>query len=159
MYRSVSGAGLLLTRTRALALLLAALLGAGCASDPMHHKQELQEALQRFLHAVNSANADAFVASFAEDATAFFPSAANAQRRRGSTEIRRAIEPSFAQGPRNPPAQLSDLVVTVDGDSAIASFDAVDGAMHSRRTLVLQRRQGQWKIVHLHASNVTASNP
>jgi ketosteroid isomerase-like protein len=60
----------------------------------------------------------------------------------------------FAQGPRTPAAQLGDLVISQQGDFAVASFDAGSGMMHARRTLVLRKVDGQWRIVHLHASNV-----
>ena len=117
---------------------------------------EVRAFVERFLRSVNASNTDDFIACFASDATAFFPSAA--ARRTGTDAIRKAVQPTFAQGPRNPPAQLDDLVITMQGRMAVASFDASNGTMHSRRTLVLQQISGEWKIIHLHASNVVESN-
>ena len=111
--------------------------------------------VERFVQSVNASKTDDFVACFAPDASAFFPSGATAARRTGLDAIRKAVQPVFAQGPRNPPAQLKDLIITTTADMAVASFDASDDVVHSRRTLVLQRMAGEWKIIHLHASNVS----
>src|SRR5712671_3270296 len=132
--------------------LLAAFLVSSCATSPRASEGAVRILLERFLRSVNASDIEAFLDCFATDATAFFPT--TAARRVGIAEIRQAVQPAFALGPRNPPAHLGDLVITVDGDRSIASFDSSNGTMHSRRTLVLRRRAGAWKIVHLHASNV-----
>jgi len=143
---------------KAAVCVVALLLTSSCATTRQDSEVEVRAVVERFLQAVNASNTDDFVACFASDATAFFPSSASASRRTGSEEIRKAVQPVFAQGPRNPPAQLSDLVMTAQGSTAVASFDAVSGTLHSRRTLVLQKISGAWKIIHLHASNVTDAN-
>ena len=127
---------------------------AGCATHRGDGSADVRVFVERFVQSVNASNTDDFVACFAPDASAFFPSGATAARRTGLDAIRKAVQPVFAQGPRNPPAQLKDLIITTTAEMAVASFDASDGAAHSRRTLVLQRLAGEWKIVHLHASNV-----
>jgi uncharacterized protein (TIGR02246 family) len=141
---------------RAAAILIGALLFTSvCATAPHENSAEVRAFVARFVQSVNASNTDAFVGCFASDATAFFPSGATAARRTGVDAIRKAVQPVFAQGPRNPPAQLTDLVITIDAGMAVASFDASDGVAHSRRTLVLQKIAGEWKIIHLHASNVS----
>jgi uncharacterized protein (TIGR02246 family) len=140
-----------------IAVLAIALLAASCATT-QRGEVEVRAFVERFVQSVNASDTDAFVACFATDATAFFPSGATASRRTGSEAIRRSVRPVFAQGPRNPPAQLTDLVITVQDAMAVASFDARDGATHSRRTLVMRKIAGEWKIVHLHASNVTEAS-
>lgn len=125
-----------------------------CTSVVTQDDASVRRFAEEFLTAVNTANTDRFVACFAADATAFFPSMASAQRRRGIEQIRRAVEPVFAQGPRNPPARLDDLEIDVDGKLAVVSFDAGNGTLHARRTLILHRTAGKWQITHLHASNV-----
>jgi hypothetical protein len=40
------------------------------------------------------------------------------------------------------------------GDTAVVTLQWADRRMN-RRTLVLQRQQGKWLIVHIHASVVT----
>ena len=138
-----------------IAIALCACTAARTHADGDHVDAELRSLLDRFIKAVNLADTDGFVACFATDATAFFPSSASAARRSGIAEIRRAVEPVFAQGPRTSPAHLGDLEITRQGNLAVASFDAGSGVAHARRTLVLRNIEGRWQIVHLHASNVT----
>ena len=128
---------------------------ASCIAPQVQSDADVRPLLDRFIHAVNVADVDGFVACFATDATAFFPSSASAARRKGVDEIRSAVAPVFAQGPRTPPAALADLTITRDGSLVVASFDAGSGTMHARRTLVLRNIEGEWRIVHLHASNVS----
>jgi hypothetical protein len=47
-------------------------------------------------------------------------------------------------------------VQMLSSEIALVSFHLRDGATLSRRSLVLKRSQDGWKIVHLHASNLTA---
>ncbi len=138
---------------RCALLSLAAML-ISCTSVVTPDDTDVRRFTEEFLAAVNTANTDRFVACFAANATAFFPSTASAQRRRGIEQIRRAVEPVFAQGPRNPPARLGDLEIEVDGKLAVVSFDAGNDTLHARRTLILQRTDRKWQIIHLHASNV-----
>lgn len=111
--------------------------------------------VDRFVRSVNEANVDDFVACFAGDATAFFPSPANAMKRSGRDAIRAAVAPTFAQGPPQQPVQARDLTIRIVGETALVTFDAGIGTMHSRRTLVLQQLQAGWFVTHLHASNVS----
>jgi ketosteroid isomerase-like protein len=52
-----------------------------------------------------------------------------------------------------------NLEVQMFGDIAIATFNLYDrpGTIN-RRTLVLRKESGGWKIVHLHASEITRPN-
>ncbi len=53
--------------------------------------------------------------------------------------------------------QPKDLRIQVFGNTAIATFhlDDRDGAgLLNRRTIVLNKTEAGWKIVHLHASEV-----
>jgi ketosteroid isomerase-like protein len=143
------------TFKRAVLIALCATLGVslqGCAGHFAPSAARVDRLVEQFIAAVNAADTAAFVAFFADDATAFFPT--NAARISGTRAIRDAVAPAFAQGPRSNPARANDLQVTVDGDFAVASFDAGNGSMHARRTLILKLVKGEWKIVHLHASNV-----
>jgi uncharacterized protein (TIGR02246 family) len=130
---------------------------SGCTSLVRANEASVRLLVEDFIAAVNAADTERFLAFFATDATAFFPSNASAARRRGVEQIRAAVAPVFALGPRAPAARLTDLVITAQADLAVASFDAGSGALHARRTLVLERIAGRWYIVHLHASNVAES--
>jgi hypothetical protein len=55
--------------------------------------------------------------------------------------------------------QPRDLKIQSYGEIAIATFHLDDRpGVLNRRTIVLRRSKGQWKIVHLHASE-TAPSP
>ena len=42
---------------------------------------------------------------------------------------------------------------------ALVTFHLVEGTTLSRRTIILERSSGGWKIVHLHASNLAMTTP
>jgi len=50
-----------------------------------------------------------------------------------------------------------DLEVQMFADAALVTFHLENGRSLSRRTFVLSKESGLWKIVHLHASNVVGS--
>jgi uncharacterized protein (TIGR02246 family) len=127
---------------------------SGCAT-PRRAEPEIREFVARFVRSVNEANVDEFVACFSEDATAFFPSAANASKRTGRSAIRAAVTPTFAQGAPKDPVTPRELTISLDRDLAYVTFDGGTGTTHLRRTLVLRRVDGAWTIAHLHASNVS----
>jgi ketosteroid isomerase-like protein len=140
---------------KAVAALWLSLAVSACATPPARDAQaEVRAFIDRFIRAVNEPNVDDFVASFAVDATAFFPSPENAARRVGREDIRRAVAPTFMQGPGRT-IVARDLTISVAGDTAYVSFDAGVDRMHARRTLVLRRIDGEWAVAHLHASNVS----
>jgi uncharacterized protein (TIGR02246 family) len=141
---------------RLTGVMLVVLLGAlaGCATS-RNDESAVRELVARLVRAVNEANADEFLACFDANATAFFPSSANASRRVGREAIRAAITPTFNQGPPATPVVPRDLAVSVHRDVAYVTFDGGAGSMHARRTFVLRRMPDGWIIVHLHASNVS----
>jgi ketosteroid isomerase-like protein len=116
---------------------------------------EVRELVLRLVRSVNAANVDDFVACFDANATAFFPSSANATRKVGREAIRAAVTPTFSQGPPATRIVPRDLTISADRNVAYASFDGGNGAMHARRTLILRKTRNAWAIVHLHASNVS----
>jgi ketosteroid isomerase-like protein len=78
----------------------------------------------------------------------------------GRDEIERVFLREFAEahlGASGPPylnLQPRDLSIQEIGELALVSFHLdLPGALR-RRTLVLRRRDGVWKILHLHASNM-----
>lgn len=138
----------------AAAFLLSLALSACAAAPARDSEAEVRAFIDRFIGAVNAPNVDDFVASFAVDATAFFPSPENAARRVGREDIRRAVAPTFMQGPGRT-VVARDLSIDIAGDTAYVSFDAGVDRMHARRTLVLRRIDGEWAVAHLHASNLS----
>jgi hypothetical protein len=56
--------------------------------------------------------------------------------------------------------QPRDLRVQIIGNAAIVTFQLDDRqGFVNRRTLVLRKAEGVWKIAHLHASEVAVSLP
>jgi len=56
--------------------------------------------------------------------------------------------------------QPKDIKVQMLGDSAIVSFHLDDRpGLLNRRTIVLTKTNAGWKIVHLHASEVSTTTP
>lgn len=137
-------------------VMLPACAGNGRPDVRARDEDRIRMLVERFLASVNGADTKAFVGFFADDATAFLPT--NAARRVGVAEIEAAVAPVFDQGPRANPATAGDLRIFISGRLAIATFDAGSGELHARRTLIFDRVKDEWKIVHLHASNVSAAH-
>lgn len=115
------------------------------------------DVVTRFTAAFNRLSVDELRPLFAEEATAFLPMPQFGARVDGREAILDALAPLFAAekaraGSMN--LQAKDVKVQRAGDVVIVTFDVGTAAVFSRRTLVLERRGGAWKIVHLHASNL-----
>jgi len=128
-------------------LVLAAACATSRPADPAGVAEEL-------VAAFNHLDAAAVESLLTEDATAFLPMPDHAALVRGRGAIIAALSPLFAaeKGPLHMAAK--DVSSRTFGDSAIVTFDVGSGELHSRRTLVLVRQGGRWKIAHLHASNL-----
>jgi ketosteroid isomerase-like protein len=120
--------------------------------------------LQDFILAFDSLEWDRFRSFFADDATVFYPRGF-AERASGRPQFEANFRQVFEQiraGRTQPPymhLQPRDLKVQSYGEIAIATFHLDDRpGVLNRRTIVLRRSKGQWKIVHLHASE-TAPSP
>lgn len=135
----------------------AGLVAAACASAPTP-TPDAGRVAQALVDAVNAADVEAFLDLFAPDATVFFPSPENAARLEGLPAIRAGLGKALDAKPKVPLVP-SGLSVTVSGDLAVASFEVRNPAVHSRRTLVLRLVEGEWKIIHLHASNIRRDAP
>ena len=143
---------------RWLAGLLGLLLWTGAAASD---RQEIEQATAHFLSTFENLDMPAFIACFADDATAFFPAPEPPERATGKAAIRSrfqqvfdAIRQAASGGPPYHRLEPQDLEVQVLGaDSAVVTFHLRNSERLARRTLVLKKVQGAWLIVHLHASN------
>lgn len=138
-------------RTLALAL---AVVTASCATAPPP-----RDAVRDFVDAFNSLDAARLRPLIAEDATAFLPMPQHPELVRGRDAILAILDPLLAadrQRRNGQPLSMEakELSIQQHGGTAIAAFDVGTADVHSRRTLVLERRGGRWMIVHLHASNL-----
>jgi ketosteroid isomerase-like protein len=113
-----------------------------------------------FLAAFGDRDFAVFMPYFSEDATVFFPpsAAAPSGRVRGRPSIEQAFKavfdryPSRSAATRTPIAPQELLVQEFDS-FAIVTFELGSGPARQRRTFVLRRIDGSWRIVHLHGSS------
>lgn len=134
---------------------LALFLFVACASVPPADDAGVRSAMNRFLEALNALDADAINASFAPDATAFFPVVAS-ERLNGKeaiSEVFRTYVTETKKSVARTNIVAEDVRIERVGDLAFASFQVHNPAAVSRRTFVFRRQGGRWLIVHMHASN------
>jgi len=135
---------------------LALVLGLFTASCTISTPRDVMDSL---VDAFNGFAAVDLRSLLAEDATAFLPMPEHAELVRGRDEILAILTPLLEadrQRRGGQPLNLvpKDVVIQQHGRSAVVTFDVGTADVHSRRTLVLERRDGRWMIIHLHASNV-----
>lgn len=129
--------------------LLIVVLLAACATTTGSPEATVNE----FLAALDKG--DPHIAElFTEDATMFFPMNAQPLRLNGRAEIAAAFASLFGPNYRGGMPPPSDLRVQRSGDTAVVTFQTVNPNVTSRRTLVLRREGGRWRIAHLHGSNI-----
>jgi ketosteroid isomerase-like protein len=112
-----------------------------------------------FVSGLERLDAAAVVVPFSDDATAFFPDSANQPSRvEGKPAIEAVFRRFFEELRRNGTTSMTlrpmDMRIDLAGDAAVVTFHLRGGNMISRRTFVLRRRGGVWRIIHLHASSV-----
>lgn len=152
--REALGLGLVMTAAPASAL------GAGDAATA-------EAALMAFLQSFAACDLPAMEAAFASDATSFnvvnagtgdaAPARDSIMRAPGMPEGMRRIALALPKERPGPPYHrpdlINDLMVQVEGDIAICTFHFDNPERLGRRTIVLVRRAGEWRILHIHASN------
>jgi ketosteroid isomerase-like protein len=130
---------------------------AGAASD----QQEIEQATTHFLTSFENLDMPAFLACFADDATAFFPAPEPPERVTGKAAIRSrfqlvfdAIRKGASAGPPYHRLEPQDLQIqSLSAETAVVSFHLRNSERIARRTLVMKKVRGTWLIAHLHASN------
>ncbi len=155
--------------TRVLgALILAVVVPVGLDGappvQPVSDGQAVRAALNRFIDAFNNLEWDRFRAAFAPDASVFnpdIPGVADLGRLDGRDVFEGTFKAVFAgarRGTAGPPylhIVPRNLRTQLLPGAAVVTFEFDRGAgSRGRRTLVFERRGNEWKIVHLHASNV-----
>jgi len=149
---------------RSVFALLLVLLSFPQASTPTRQDDaEVQTTLAAFIQAFDNLEWDHFRSFFADDATVFYPRAIP-ERAQGRAEFEAAFRKVFEQiraGRQKPPfmdIQPRGMQIQVAGKAAIVTFHLDDRpGFINRRTLVLVKMGQDWKIVHLHASEVARS--
>ncbi len=127
-----------------------------------------EAALRAFLRSFANCDLPAMEAAFAPDAASFdaltasangaLPDKARMKRAPGMPALMRRIAQTFPKQRPGPPYHrpdlIQDLLVQVVGDVAICTFHFDNPDRLGRRSIVLVRRSGAWRILHLHASNL-----
>jgi len=130
-------------------------------------EQRLQLALDGFLTAFRDLSWEPFLGAFETGATVFFPFPGLPRRANGIEEISTGFAHLFEslrkQNTAGPPylkLDPLDLRISVIDRLALVTFhinDSVDEkAVLCRRTMVWIDDGSQWRILHLHASNLPA---
>ena len=147
-------------RSTLVLILVSAISIVSYAEPPDSAEAEIRKTLADFIQAFDNLDWDRFRASFADDATVFypreFPNRANGRREYERTfqKVFDRIRAGRNQGPYMD-IQPRDLRLQIVGNIAIVTFHLDDRpAFLNRRTIVLQKRPSGWKIIHLHASEV-----
>ena len=160
------------SRRFALGVAAVGVWGATAARAAADRRAEAETALRTFLKAFENDDLAAMEASFAPDATAFDPVVAYAaksspdldlaalHRQPGMPPVMRDLVQSSLKTGSGPPYRHLDpkgLLVQVEGDVAICTFHLENPGSRARRTIVLVRRGGAWRILHIHASNAVTA--
>ena len=132
---------------------------AGAASD----QQEIEQATTHFLTSFENLDMPAFLACFADDATAFFPAPEPPERVTGKAAIRSRFQLVFdvirkgaSAGPPYHRLEPQDLQIqSLSAETAVVSFHLRNSERIARRTLVMKKVRSTWLIAHLHASNLS----
>src|SRR5260370_7051050 len=148
-----------------VALALVTALSQSVYADETGSETEDRAAIEaftgEFLHAFEDLDMKQFIACFADDATMFFPMPEPPERVQGKHAIQQRFEHVFASIRRTaksgPPFQHlvpEDLSIQLlNRKIGLVSFHLINEERIARRTLVLTNANGQWFILHLHASN------
>lgn len=148
-----------------LGLLVTAAPAVAAASDDA---ASAEAALRAFLRSFADCDLPAMEAAFAPDATSFdgltasaggaLPERASLKRAPGMPAGMRRVAERMKQERPGPPYHrpdiIHDLLVQVAGDMALCTFHFDNPDRLGRRTIVLVRRAGTWRILHIHASNL-----
>jgi ketosteroid isomerase-like protein len=148
----------MITRLALLALLLPSVFAQ---SQPRPVESEVKDALAKFIRAFDDLDWEGFRLAFDDNATVFYPRAVP-ERANGRAQFENTFKTVFAQirsGKTAAPymdIQPKEMRIQLFGDVAIATFhlDDREGFLN-RRTIVLNKTGMGWKIVHLHASEVS----
>lgn len=130
-------------------------------------QREVEQTLSKFITALNNLDMNALRDLFAEDATGFGRNADRARRASGRAGVTAGFQQLADDAQRlkwtGPPYQHvepKDLQIQMLKDAAVVTFHLENEGSRKlgRRTLVLAKRGGAWKIIHLHASEIDLPN-
>ena len=156
------------------AFLVVSLILCACTANTDYRQDESDviSTLNNFLHAFENGNFEMMEASFSEDAY-IFPRAIMSndytqsidnnkyRRMNGMDPQMKQLIVRLRESGKEPPylkLEPKDLKVTMFNDAALVTFHLENGNSLSRRTIVLGKEDGSWKIIHIHPSNVVSTD-
>ena len=153
--------------TAALALAPTSVAGAQVPSS-VTQVAAVEAAAADFISAFNALDETRFDGFWTEDATLFFPGlvpGVGGGRIAGKADVLKTFHAFFAavRKAKGAPPYLNirpqRLAVQAYGDTAIVTFELDGENAVGRRTLVMRRAAGRWRIAHMHASSQQLPKP
>lgn len=125
---------------------------------------ELRAVVQRFLDAIDRADLEALAPLWCEDASMYFPFANSQDLVRGRKDVLARFERMFAdlraRNPGPPPyirfRTEAFECLALDARHALVYAMLAFANQRGRRTLVFRRDADEWRLLHVHASNMDA---
>jgi hypothetical protein len=122
----------------------------------------VRRAIEHFLDRVDHADAAALSGCLCADATAWLPFRSTPGLIRGAQSIRARFERLFAdlaaRNPNGPPYVRFRIdsfeTVPLDPQTVLAIAAVSFGHEFGRRSFVLRREGVDWRLLHIHASNI-----
>lgn len=136
---------------RVLRAAFCVLMAAACATVS---DDSPERTVDEFLAALGAGDAN-IGELFTSDATMFLPLNDSPLRANGREEIAALFVTMFNRpGYKGGVPKAEDLRVERIGGGALVTFQLKNPNVTSRRTFVLRRAGGRWRIAHLHGSNI-----
>lgn len=154
-----------MNRAVSLIVLVGAAVIASVATAQVRGDGGPVEIVQKFVRANEAADLDAIVDTFDDTATMFDP--AQPVRSNGRPAIRESFARIFKQRRGPITISLTDVEVQTVGEVAVVTAHlrppspppVATATSFGRRTFVLRRSLSEWRIVHMHASNLALTPP
>lgn len=148
------------------ALTLAFVCSIGFAADQAPPATAaIEGTVKQFLTSLNNADWESFRKIWTQNPVVFHPAIPHRVDEQKAFDeswkvtIDNIQKQAASRGMTQPPfmnLQAQDLRIDVlSPDIAMATFHIIGGSTIGRRTLVLVKSEGEWKIAHLHASNIS----
>lgn len=134
------------------------------ATAPNSVAGSVEAAVAEFVHAFSTLDEARFDKAWTDDATLFFPMpvpGSGGARFTGKDDVLSVFHRFFASvrkgksGPDYLNIKPKDVHIQKHRDTAIVTFHLTGDQGIARRTLVMRRDKGAWRVAHMHASNMS----
>jgi ketosteroid isomerase-like protein len=137
---------------------------SAAATNPTRAAGSVEAAVAEFVQAFTTLDEARFDRAWTEDATLFFPMpvpGSGGARFTGKDNVLNVFHRFFASVRKGKPGpdylniKPEDVHVQDYGDTAIVTFHLTGDQGIARRTLLMRRDKGVWRVAHMHASNLS----